>query len=175
MYVVAECVLRALAAGIIRSVQGDPGASELRDALAIRALCERYAQAVDANDRVAFASLFTPDGHVDAYDGATMTPMPGWHEFRGRKQLAEIPEGVKAVAPTTMHFLGNHIAEVAGDHATGITYCVANHLRADRSNLVLMIRYLDKYDRTPEGDWLIADRRIVIDWTETRHADPPPT
>jgi uncharacterized protein (TIGR02246 family) len=156
-------------------VQDGATASETRDALAIRALCERYAQAVDASDSVAFASLFTPDGHVDAYDGATMTPMPGWHAFRGREQLAEIPAGAKAVAPTTMHFIGNHVADIAGDHATGVTYCIANHLRADRSNLVLMIRYLDKYQRTSEDDWLIAHRRIVIEWTETRHADPPPT
>jgi uncharacterized protein (TIGR02246 family) len=51
---------------------GEDGASEVRDALAIRALCERYAQAVDAGDSAAFVSLFTPDGHlVSNYTGSS--------------------------------------------------------------------------------------------------------
>jgi hypothetical protein len=49
----------------MRAVRGDDvGASLLPDALAIRALCERYAFAVDAGDRAAFVSVFTPDGHL---------------------------------------------------------------------------------------------------------------
>ena len=73
-----------------------------------------------------------------------------------------------------MHFIGNHMADVNGDTATGVTYCIANHLREDRSNMVLMLRYLDSYRRDPDDGWLIADRRVDIQWTETRQADPPP-
>jgi uncharacterized protein (TIGR02246 family) len=116
----------------MRFVQSDDAAS-VRDALAIRALCERYAQAVDAGDSAAFLSVFTPDGHlVSNYRGVET-------HYRGREELAEVPVRAKAIAPTTMHFVGNHLAEVDGDNATGVTYCVANHLRDDRSNLVLMV------------------------------------
>jgi uncharacterized protein (TIGR02246 family) len=142
-------------------------AAQVRDALAIRALCERYAQAVDAGDSAAFLSVFTPDGHlVSNYRGVET-------HYREREELAEVPVRAKAIAATTMHFIGNHLAEVDGDNATGVTYCVANHLRGDRSNLVLMVRYFDTYRRGADDEWLISDRRVDIQWTETRQADPP--
>jgi uncharacterized protein (TIGR02246 family) len=152
----------------MRSVRSDETASDMRDALAIRALCERYAQAVDSDDSTAFVSVFTPDGHLVSNFGGAET------HFYGREQLAQIPAHAKDGSPTTMHFIGNHMADVNGDTATGVTYCIANHLREDRSNLVLMLRYLDSYSRDSDGEWLITDRRVDIQWTETRQADPPP-
>jgi SnoaL-like domain len=138
----------------------------LRDVLAIRALCERYALAVDAGNAVAFVSVFTAAGHLVSNYGGNAT------HFNGRDELAQIVLGAKGIAPTTMHFIGNHLAEIDGDAATGVTYCIANHLRADRSNLVMMVRYLDRYARDSDGEWLIDDRSVMIDWTETRQADP---
>jgi uncharacterized protein (TIGR02246 family) len=139
--------------------------SEVRDALAIRALCERYAQAVDAGDAVGFASLFTPDGHLVSNFGGRDS------HYNGREELSEVPGRAKGVAPTTMHFLGNHLTEIQRETATGLTYCLAHHLRDDRSNLVMMVRYFDQYVRTDDGGWLISDRRVSVDWTETRQAD----
>jgi ketosteroid isomerase-like protein len=139
-----------------------------RDALAIRGLCDRYAFAVDAGDTTALMSLFTSDGHlVSNYGGGE------WH-FHGREELAQVVVGAKGIAPTTMHLVGNHRAEIDGDKATGLTYCIANHLRDD-SNLVQMVRYLDRYTRDSDGEWLIADRRVDILWTETHPVDSEPT
>ena len=138
----------------------------VRDALAIRALCERYAQAVDAGDGAAFSALFTPDGHLVAN-------ILGEVHFYGREQLAQVPVQARADVATTMHFIGNHLAEVDGDLATGVTYCIANHLRDDGSNLAMMVRYDDTYRRGSDGEWLIEDRRVDVQWTETRQADPP--
>jgi uncharacterized protein (TIGR02246 family) len=143
------------------------GTSETHDALAIRALCERYAQAVDAGDAAAFASVFTPDGHVVSNFWGSDS------HFNGREEISQIAVHAKALAPTTMHFIGNHLAEIDGDTATGVTYCIANHLRHDRSNLVMMVRYLDKYVRGEDDQWFIADRRVNVEWTETRQANPP--
>jgi hypothetical protein len=70
-----------------------------------------------------------------------------------------------------MHFIGNHIAEIHGESATGVTYCMAHHLQADRSNLLMMVRYVDRYERG-FGRWLIADRQVIVEWTETTQADP---
>jgi uncharacterized protein (TIGR02246 family) len=150
----------------MRSVLRDDGRSDVRDALAIRALCERYALAVDAGDSVAFVSVFTPDGHLVSNYGGNET------HYNGREQLAQVPVRAKGVAPTTMHFIGNHFAAIEGDTATDVTYCVANHLREDRSNLVMMVRYLDRYRCGSDGEWLIADRRVEVEWTESRQADP---
>lgn len=139
--------------------------SDVRDVLAIRNLCERYAQAVDASDGAAFASVFTLDGHLssDYYGG----------HYNGREELARIPDGAKSIAPTTMHFIGNHTAEIDGDTATGVTYCMAHHLRTDRTDLVMAIRYVDAYVRGTDGEWLIADRHVGILWTETHDTDRP--
>jgi uncharacterized protein (TIGR02246 family) len=145
----------------------DEGAPPLPDALAIRALCERYAFAVDAGDRAAFVSVFTPDGHLASNYRGNET------HYNGHDQLEQVVVRAKAVAPMTMHFIGNHLAEVHGDTAAGLTYCVAHHLREDRSDLVMMVRYVDKYSRGPDGVWLIADRSVEIQWTETHQADPP--
>ena len=151
---------------MMRSVQ--TGALDVRDALAIRALCERYAQAVDDGDRMAFTSVFTPDGHLVSDFGGGR----GSH-CNGHEELAQVVVRAKGLAPTTMHFIGNHLAQRDGDAATGVTYCLANHLREDLSNLVMMVRYDDQYRRAGDHEWLIADRRVEILWTETRQADPP--
>ena len=144
------------------------GLSELRDLLAIRALCERYAQAVDAGDRDAFLSVFAPDGHLMSNYGGSDT------HFTGHDELAQVVVGAKDLARTTMHFIGNHLAEIEGDAAKGVTYCIANHLIEEGSNLVMMVRYVDRYRRDSDGGWLIADRRVEIEWTETRETDPAP-
>jgi uncharacterized protein (TIGR02246 family) len=147
----------------MRYVGDEDGISEVRDALAIRALCERYAQAVDLGDGAALASVFTADGHLSSdYYG---------RHYSGREELARIPEGAKSIAPTTMHFVGNHIAEISGDTATGVTYCMAHHLRTDHTDLVMAIRYVDAYVRGIDGAWLIADRHVGILWTETHETD----
>ena len=33
-------------------------------------------------------------------------------------------------------------------------------------------RYRDRYRRN-EGEWRIAERRVLVDWTETRPVNPP--
>jgi hypothetical protein len=149
----------------MRSVTGENEARTLRDAVAIRTLCDRYAFAVDAGDSTTLVSLFTPDGHLASnYAGGD------WH-FHGRQELAQIVVGAKGIAPTTMHFVGNHVADIDGDTATGETYCIANHVREDQSNLIQMVRYVDRYSRGADGDWFIADRRVDILWTEIRSVD----
>ena len=37
----------------------------------------------------------------------------------------------------------------------------------------MFIRYEDTYRRDPEGAWKFAHRRLRVDWTETRAANPP--
>jgi uncharacterized protein (TIGR02246 family) len=138
---------------------------QVEDAFAIRRLCEQYAQAVDAGDSAEFVKVFTPDGHLVAHQGSGIT------HFNGRNELAQIPVQVKELAPVSMHFIGNHIAETNGESATGVTYCMAHHLQRDRSNLLMMVRYLDRYERR-SGEWLIADRQVIVEWTETTQADP---
>jgi hypothetical protein len=58
-----------------------------------------------------------------------------------------------------------------GDRATGESYCLAHHLTQDqhgsRTLMVASIRYLDAFVKQ-DGAWLFAERRLMVDWTDTR-------
>jgi hypothetical protein len=34
------------------------------------------------------------------------------------------------------------------------------------------VRYDDRFSRSTDGEWLIADRCVDVRWTETHQADP---
>ena len=87
--------------------------------------------------------------------------------------LAKIPELIRVYAKT-FHFVGNSAYDIADGRATGEVYCLAHHLTPDRhggTNYVMYIRYQDRYHPGPDGVWKIADRRVLIDWTEVRPAN----
>jgi hypothetical protein len=67
--------------------------------------------------------------------------------------------------------LGQHHFWLGADGPEGSVYCAARHLTRDpagSADLAMFIRYLDRYAQAADGRWLIASRRVVIDWTE-RH------
>ncbi|HKN89277.1 MAG TPA: nuclear transport factor 2 family protein [Acidimicrobiia bacterium] len=76
---------------------------------------------------------------------------------------------------TTTHFNGQSTVSVDGDRATGESYCLAHHLSKDedgqRTMMIASIRYLDEFVKQ-DGDWLFAERRLMVDWTETRPSAP---
>jgi uncharacterized protein (TIGR02246 family) len=132
------------------------------DRLAISDLVHAYAQGVDRRDAEAVAQLFTDDGIFVAY--AT----PGAAEPTSRSHgHAEITKaiGTARYYRQTTHTIGNHLATVSGDRATGETRCVAYHVLGDEGTETLMvwhIRYLDTYARVPEG-WRIEERVLRVD------------
>ena len=59
---------------------------------------------------------------------------------------------------------------MGGDRATGESYCIAHHLTLEgekRTLMVASIRYLDQFVKL-DGSWLFAERKLMVDWTETR-------
>ena len=76
-----------------------------------------------------------------------------------------------------MHFLGQIRIEIEGDVAHAESYCEAHHVfeaAADMSmgvagtgtlDSVMWLRYVDRFERRDDGQWLIAERRCVYDWT----------
>jgi hypothetical protein len=73
----------------------------------------------------------------------------------------------------TMHFNGQSTVWLDGDRATGESYCLAHHLSVgadgQRTLMIASIRYLDELVKQ-DGRWLFAERRLMVDWTETRPA-----
>ena len=132
------------------------------DRLAILDLVNAYAQGVDRRDAEAVAALFSERGTFVAY--AT----PGAAEPTSRSEgWAEITKaiGTARYYRQTTHTIGNHLATVHGDRATGETRCVAYHVLGEEGAETLMvwhIRYLDAFAREPEG-WRFAERVLRVD------------
>lgn len=138
----------------------------------LRALAEQYARGVDRHDDVdGFVALFLPDAVIEIYDpsdAAEPRVVPG-------ERIARIPESIQRYAKT-FHFLGQSTYDIGEGEATGEVYCIAHHLTPDQhggTNYVMYIRYEDTYRPDRDGVWKFARRRLRVDWTETRAANPP--
>ena len=134
----------------------------------LRDLAARYAAGADRRDGALFASAFVPDGRLRVFDPADAAEPRS--ERVGRAALAEVPALLDRY-DHTFHLLGQarYDLDHAGDAATGEVYCLAHHRRGGppASTLVMHIRYRDRYRRA-DGRWGIADRQVLVDWTETR-------
>jgi ketosteroid isomerase-like protein len=133
----------------------------------LREVVDRYASAVDRREPAECAALFTEDAILSGHDRSPDAPPR--YERRGR---AEITASLSKIAryEVTTHHVGQQLLSVDGDRATGETYCMAHHLSTvdgTRHDRVMSIRYLDTYARV-DGRWLIAHRRLVVDWEDDR-------
>ncbi|MDX3745009.1 nuclear transport factor 2 family protein [Streptomyces sp. AK08-02] len=153
-------------AGPPYAVPTDDG-HDLRDRMDLRQLVDTYAHALDRRMTELFASLFGEGGELVLMrpPGSLRAPLV----LDGRDGWAKALAVLEPCRVTT-HFVGNHLVRLAGDSATGETYCLAHEIHpvdgVDRIR-VRSIRYHDSYRRT-NGSWLFARRELTIDWTEDR-------
>jgi hypothetical protein len=145
--------------------------TELADRVAIRELVDAYARCADRRDAEGQKSLFTEDTHFVVYmDGQGSEPT---QELDGREALTPVFDELNNYRATT-HFNGQSTIVLDGDRATGEAYCLAHHLSADdgeRKLMVASLRYHDTFVKV-EGAWLFAERKLYVDWTETRSSHP---
>ena len=117
----------------------------LEDIEEIRLLRMRYHYNTNEGHFDRMVELFTDDAHVDFGYIATA---------RGRKEVHElflrIPNHLKLVK----QFIHNHMVEVDGDHATGISYLDARYSQ-DGESVMVAARFDEEYSRTPAG-WRIS-------------------
>lgn len=138
-----------------------PGRAGLtgEDLVALRQLSDRYADAVDGRDAAALARVFAPEGgvKVEAFDGGAEQRYDG-----------AAPGGLlETLAPfeRTFHHVGGAVFDAAEGGASGRVTCAAHHYRQGR-DLVLYVRYFDRYQHHPERGWLIGARRMRVEWSE---------
>lgn len=128
------------------------------DEAAIARLSSAYARAFDDNNGPLLASLFTPDGAIEAPNG----------RFAGAEALLGAPAIVAGRYLKTFHAVFNQTIDLAGDEATGTTYGIARHLLRDANGghfcREMTLRYVDRYARLV-GGWRFARRRLLLDWT----------
>jgi len=143
--------------------------SEAADRLAIRELVDAYAHCADRRDAEGQMALFTQDTRFVVFmDARAAEPS---QELHGRQALAPVFAHLNTYQATT-HFNGQSTVTIEGDRATGESYCLAHHLSVADGQRMLMIasiRYLDGFIKQ-DGRWLFAERRLMVDWTETRHS-----
>ncbi|MGW7424006.1 nuclear transport factor 2 family protein [Streptomyces sp. NPDC054813] len=145
---------------------------EAADRLAIRELIDAYAHCADRRDAKGQMSLFTEDTRFLVFMDATAAEPT--QELHGRASLAPVFDNLNSYRTTT-HFNGQSTVSLDGDRATGESYCLAHHLSVGddggRTLMIASIRYLDEFTRQ-DGEWLFAERRLMVDWTETRPSTP---
>jgi ketosteroid isomerase-like protein len=145
---------------------------EAADRLAIRELFDAYAHCADRRDAKGQMALFTEDTRFVVFmDYGSDEPT---QELQGRESLAPVFDNLNIYA-VTMHFNGQSTVSLDGDRATGESYCLAHHLSVDeggqRTMMIASIRYLDEFAKQ-DGQWLFAERRLMVNWTETRPSTP---
>jgi ketosteroid isomerase-like protein len=145
---------------------------QLADELEIRQLALDYARAVDVPDGSRVAQLFLADGTLRICHRGKSEP---FSERQGRETIEKAIGGLTRYEKT-MHVVANSYIDVAGDSATGETYCLAHHIRQVEGqgvmDYVMAIRYLDQYTRSAEG-WKIAVRELQVEFTEDRPVTGP--
>jgi ketosteroid isomerase-like protein len=145
---------------------------EAADRLALRELVDAYAHCADRRDAKGQMALFTDDTRFVVYMDAK-SDIPS-QELQGRDTLAPIFENLNQYVATT-HFNGQSTVVLDGNEATGVSYCLAHHVSvhgSERSLMIASIRYLDKFTKI-DGAWYFAQRRLLVDWIETRKMIEP--
>ena len=130
------------------------------DRLALRYLAESYAAGCDTRDLSRLLPVFV--------DGGTITVH--WHDrepglMRAPDDLERIPKGLSRY-DRTVHFIGNHLADIRGDEASCRTYCFAHHITGT-DDYVMSIIYEDECRRV-DGAWKIVTRDLRLQWTADR-------
>jgi hypothetical protein len=140
---------------------------EVADRLAIRELVDAYAHCADRRDCERQMALFTKDAHFVVFmDAKSATPN---QTIASRADLRPVFEDLRRYDATT-HFNGQSTIVLNGASATGESYCLAHHVQVQdgrRSLMVASLRYLDTFAKQA-GRWLFSERRLMVDWIETR-------
>ena len=147
-------------------------AEEAADRLALGELVDAYAHCADRRDAKGQMALFTDDACFAVYMDAKSDVLS--QELQGRDALAPIFDDLNQYQATT-HFNGQSTIVLNGTEATGVSYCLAHHVSvrgSERSLMVASLRYLDKFTKI-DGAWYFAQKRLLVDWIETRETVAP--
>jgi hypothetical protein len=148
--------------------------SEAADRHAIRELFDAYAHCADRRDAEGQKALFTADTRFAVYmDGERSDPS---YVLEGREALAPVFADLNRYE-ATMHFNGQSTVAIDDDRATGESYTIAHHVFSEddeRKMMVAWLRYLDVFAKI-DGSWYFAERKLILDWSETRSVGVPTT
>jgi uncharacterized protein (TIGR02246 family) len=135
----------------------------LEDKAALKAIVDSFSNLADQKDNATQALLFTEDAVVDTYFEGQL-----FASLKGRKQIEETFSSFMANFETSYHINGQHTAELDGDRATAVHYCLVILISAADGKKIRStngVSYKDEYVR--EGDrWLISNRTSYFTWRD---------
>ena len=156
------------------AVHADVTPADAADRLALRELFDAYAHCADRRDAEGQKALFTDDTVFAVYmDGEGTEPT---YVLEGREALTPVFDDLNRYEVTT-HFNGQSTVTLDGDWATGESYTIAHHVYTEngkRKIMVASLRYLDNFTKI-DGRWYFAERKLILDWSETRSVTAPAT
>lgn len=131
------------------------------DRATIREVVERYCRGIDRLDADLVNAVYWPEATDDH----------GIYRGPGKDFAAFVIPFLQKHYEATMHTLGQSLIEFDDPvRARSETYFVAYHrgLRDGRQALDTAAgRYVDRFERR-DGEWRIADRTVVIEWSATQ-------
>jgi hypothetical protein len=145
---------------------------EAADRLALRRLVDAWAHCADRRLAEQQSNLFIPDGTILNYEGDPNTHEPH-STLKGRADIRSAL-AVLNMFTVTLHMNGQSEVMIHGEQAIGETYCLVHQLteeKGQRKCQTLGIRYYDQFLRQ-ENRWYFAERKLVIDWSDTRISVP---
>ena len=140
---------------------------ELLDREAIRDVIYRYCRACDRRDERLLRSVYHPDAtdNHGAFVGSADEFVRHTMDTGGAGFVAG------------QHHIGNILIELDGDVARVESVFICHLVSSDqdaRQIEVLGGRYWDRMERR-DGEWRIADRVVLLDWSELRRDIAEPT
>ncbi|HUO49111.1 MAG TPA: nuclear transport factor 2 family protein [Acidimicrobiales bacterium] len=146
----------------------------VEDRLALRALADAYADAVDRRQAGEVAALYAPDGSMEVAD--EHDPAADGICRRGRDEIARSLRVLSHYQALT-HVVGGQVLHAGEEDATatGTTTCLAHHVLDRHGRRVLQtmgVKYHDRYVRLDEG-WRFTLRRIEFQWRDERELPAP--
>ena len=145
--------------------------AEAADRLALRELFDAYAHCADRRDAEGQKALFTEDTRFAVYmNGPGSEPS---FVLEGREALTPVFDDLNRYEATT-HFNGQSTVSLDGERASGESYTIAHHLyteNGERKIMIASLRYLDSFAKI-DGRWYFAERKLILDWSETRPSSP---
>jgi len=124
---------------------------KLEDIEDIRRLRMQYHYLLNENLWERFPEIFTEDALVDF---GSIGRAKGTAEIR--ELYLKIPKNLDLVK----QFIHNHMVDVNGDDATGLSYLDARYARAGES-VIVAAKFTEKYRRTPKG-WKISECLVHV-------------
>ena len=154
------------------AVHAELDSDEAADRLALRELFDAYAHCADRRDAEGQKALFSDDTVFTVYlDGEGSEPS---YVLHGREALTPVFDDLNRYEVTT-HFNGQSTVTLERNRATGESYTIAHHVYTedgDRKIMVAALRYLDTFTKL-DGRWYFAERKLILDWSETRSMTAP--